>query len=386
MARMADSPVSGDCRDAFAPLRDLLARNLDSGADVGASVAVIHDGEVVADLWGGEARPGVPWTADTIVQVWSVTKTMAALTTLVLADRGELDLDAPVASYWPEFGAAGKEGVLVRHLLSHTSGVAGWTDPITVEQMLDLEYAEAQLAAQAPWWTPGEGSGYHMIDYGHLLDGLVRAATGVPLADQFRTLIAEPLGADFKLGVPEADLDRCADMLAPPPGGIDFAALPEGNLLVPTLINPVLDIAGACNQAPWRSVSVAGANGHGNARSVATAQAVVSHGGEFGGVRLLSPETIERIFEVQAEGPDRVLLLPARWGIGYSLPVPESAPAVPEGRVCWWTGYGGAIVVNDLDRRATVAFAMNKLENHFMSSPRTDEYVRIAFACLEASA
>ena len=374
--------VNGSCADEFTPLADMLERNLADGTDVGASLAVIRDGELVVDLWGGEARPGVPWTEDTIVQVWSVTKTMAALTTLVLADRGELDLDAPVASYWPEFGAAGKEGVLVRDLLAHTSGVAGWTDPITVEQMLDLPYAEAALAAQSPWWPLGEGSGYHMISYGHLVDGLVRAATGVPLSEQFRTLVAEPLGADFLMGVPEADLARCADMIPPPAGGLDTDALPEGNLLIPTLVNPWLDIGGAGNEAPWRSVSVAGANGHGNARSVARAQSVISHGGEVDGTRLLSAATIDRIFEVQAEGIDRVLLSPTKWGIGYSLPVPASAPAVPEGRVCWWTGYGGAIVVNDLERRVTVAYAMNKLENHFMSSPRTDAYVRTALGCL----
>ena len=374
--------VHGTTSADFQPLRDLLARNLADGTDVGASLAVIRDGELVVDLWGGEARPGVPWAEDTLVQVWSVTKTMAALTMLVLVERGELDLDATVASYWPEFGAAGKETVRVRDLLAHTSGVAGWTDPITFEQMLDLPYAESALAGQAPWWTPGDGSGYHMICYGHLVDGLVRAATGVPLSEQFQKLVAEPLGADFKMGVPEADMSRCADMLPPPPGGIDTDALPADNLLIPTLVNPVLDIGGACNQAPWRSVSVAGANGHGNARSVARAQSVVSHGGEVNGVRLLSPATVERIFEVQAEGIDRVLLSPTRWGIGYSLPVPESAPAVPDGRVCWWTGYGGAIVINDLDRRVTMAYAMNKLDNHFMSSPRTDAYVRTAFECL----
>jgi CubicO group peptidase (beta-lactamase class C family) len=161
--------------------------------------------------------------------------------------------------------------------------------------------------------------------------------------------------------------------------------LPEGNLLVPTIVNPLLDVGGFCNTAPWREVSVAGANGHGNARSIARAQSVVSHGGEVDGVRLLSPETIDRIFEVQADGPDLVLMVPLRWGIGYGLPQPASAPAVPEGRVCWWTGYGGAIVVNDLDSRTTVAYAMNRMENHFTSSARTDGYVRTAFDCVKGA-
>jgi CubicO group peptidase (beta-lactamase class C family) len=375
--------VSGSCLSEFEPLRDLLERNLADGTDAGASVAVVHDGELVADLWGGEARPGVPWTEDTVVQVWSVSKTMAALTALVLADRGELDLDAPVASYWAEFR---RGDVLVKHLLSHTSGYAGWTEPLDVSGLLDLERAERMLAEQEPWWEPGTASGYHMVGYGHLLDGLVRAATGVPLADQFRTLVAEPLGADVHLGVPDDVMARCADLQPPTEASLDLAALPEGNFLVPTIVNPVLDVTGLCNTAGWRAVSVAGVNGHGNGRGIARAQSVVSHGGEVNGVRLLSPQTLERALEVQADGPDLVLMVPLTWGVGYALPNPVSAPAVPAGRVLWWTGWGGAIVVNDLDRRTTFAYAMNRMVDHFTSSPRTDEYVRTAFACLGAPA
>jgi CubicO group peptidase (beta-lactamase class C family) len=373
--------VSGTASPAFEPLRDLLAGNLADGTDLGASVAVIRDGELVADLWGGQARPGTPWTEDSVVQVWSVTKTMAALTTLVLADRGEIDLDAPVSSYWTAFR---RDDVLVRHLLSHTSGYAGWTETLDIAGLLDLERSERMLAEQEPWWEPGTGSGYHMICYGHLLDGLVRAATGVPLADQFRTLVAEPLDADFHLGVPASVLGRCADLVAPNDAGIDFSVLPEGNLLVPTVVNPLLDVENGCNGAEFRQVSVAGVNGHGNARSVARAQSVVSHGGEVGGLRLLSEATIDRIFDVQADGPDKVLMVPLRWGIGYGLPS-SSAPAIPEGRVCWWTGWGGSIVVNDLDRRVTIAFAMNRMVGaHFISSERTDAYVRTAYECLAA--
>jgi CubicO group peptidase (beta-lactamase class C family) len=376
--------VSGTCTTAFEPLRDLLAANLADGTDLGASVAVLQDGELVADLWGGQASPGVPWEEDTVVMVWSVTKPMAALTTLVLADRGDLDLDAPVSSYWKEFR---RDDVLVRHLLSHTSGYAGWTETLDVAGLLDLERSERMLAEQEPWWEPGTASGYHMIAYGHLLDGLVRAATGTPLADQFRTLVAEPLGADFHLGVPDEVLGRCADLVAPTESGIDYSALPEGNLLVPTVVNPMLDIndpGNGCNSDEFRRVSVAGISGHGNARSVAKAQSVVSHGGEVGGVRLLSEETVDRIFEVQAEGPDLVLMAPLKWGIGYQLASP-TVPVVPEGRTCWWTGWGGSIVVNDLDRRATIAFAMNKMVGaHFISSERTDAYVRTAYECLES--
>jgi CubicO group peptidase (beta-lactamase class C family) len=376
--------VHGACAEPFEPLRALLAANLSDGTDVGASVAVVHDGELVADLWGGSTSSGEPWAEDSLVMTWSTTKTMAALTALVLADRGELDLDAPVSSYWTEFGS---DDVLVRHLLAHTSGYAGWTAPCDIATLLDLDASERLLAEQDPWWPPGEGSGYHMICYGHLLDGLVRAATGVPLAEQFRTLVAEPLGADFHMGVPEDVLPRCVDLIPPDLAGIDFSALPADSMYLPTVTNPLLDLPGGlCETPAFRRVSVAGINGFGNARSIARAQSVVSHGGEVNGVRLLSEATIDRIFDVQSDGPDRVLFgMPLRWGIGYSLPQAVSAPAIPSGRVCWWTGWGGSIVVNDLDRRTTVAYAMNRMiGTHLVSSDRTDGYVRTAFECLAA--
>lgn len=368
--------ADGTCADEFAPLRDLLDRNLADGTDVGASLAVVHDGELVVDLWGGEARPGVPWTRDTLVQVWSVTKTMVGLAVLVLADRGELDLDAPVAEYWPDFAAAGKGEVRVRQVLGHTSGVPGWTPTLTVEELMDLEHSEALLAAETPWYEPGSAPAYQMIDHGHLLDAIVRGATGQPLADVLRQDVVGPLGGGFHLGVPEHLLDDCADLLPPPRPELD-PDNPPPDFLVRTILNPGLSTR-TCNGAPWRRSAVGGAGGHGTARGVAQVQAVVSHGGEVAGVRLLGERTIDRIWEVQASGTDLVLGIPVAFGIGYGLPTP-SAPALPGGRTCWWTGYGGAIVVNDADTRTTFAYAPNRLVEHMVSSPRTDGYVRAAF-------
>ena len=381
VAHEGRATVHGTCASAFEPLRDLLASNLADGSDLGASLAVLQDGELVVDLWGGEARPGEPWQEDTIVQVWSVTKTMAAFTALVLADRGVLDLDAPVSTYWDGFR---DERALVRHVLSHTSGYAGWTEPLDTDGLLDLERSERMLAEQEPWWEPGTSSGYHMMSYGHLVDGIVRGATGEPLADQFRTLVAEPLGVDFHLGVPDSEHGRIAEL--EPPRTADVAsALPEDSFFLATVTNPLLDVPAVLLTPAWRSTSLAAMNGHGNARSIARAQSIVSHGGERDGVRLLGQRILDRIFDVQADGPDRVLPVPLRWGIGYALPT-VSAPAVPEGRVCWWTGWGGSIVVNDLERRVTVAYAMNRMHDHYWASPRTDDYVRTAFACVEAGA
>ncbi|WP_211357338.1 serine hydrolase domain-containing protein [Nocardioides rubriscoriae] len=374
--------VDGECTDAFEPLRDLLAGNLADGTDVGAAVAVVHDGELVADLWGGQARPGVPWTRDTIVQVWSVTKTMAALTALVVADRGQLDLDAPVADYWPAFAVAGKDDVRVRHVLGHTGGVPGWSRPVAVDDLLDLELSEGWLAQEAPWYEPGSAPAYQILNHGHLLDAIVRGATGRPLAEVFHDDVAGPLGADFFLGVPDDRLDDVADLRSPPSTSVDYAALSPDSFLLRTIANPFLTMK-VCNGDAWRRGAVGAAGGHGNARGVARAQAVVSHGGALDGTRLLGADTIDRIFDVQADGTDLVLGIPLVFGTGYGLPTP-SAPAIPTGRACWWTGYGGAVVVNDLDRRTTIAYTPNQLVEHMVSSPRTDAYVSTALACLDS--
>ncbi|MGO4258282.1 serine hydrolase domain-containing protein [Marmoricola sp. RAF53] len=374
--------VDGTCTEAFDPLRSLLAENLTTGEDRGAALAVVHDGELVVDLWGGEARAGVPWTRDTITQVWSVTKTMAALALLTQVDNGLIDLDAPVARYWPAFAAHGKDAVLVRQLLGHTSGVPGWTAPVTVEDICELEKSEALLAEQEPWYPPGSAPAYQIVCHGHLVDGVVRGATGRTVAEILHEDVMAPLGGGFRLGVPEDELDLCADLSNPPPSNLDYAALGPDHFLIRTILNPLLAPEDVCNTPAWRRSAVGGAGGHGNARGIAQAQALVSHGGEYGGLRLLSPETAARVLEVQADGVDQVLSVPVRFGMGYGLPM-ATAPAVPQGRVCWWTGYGGAIVVNDLDRRTTLAYTPNKLADHMVASPRTDAYVRTAFDCLE---
>jgi len=372
--------IDGTCSEDFLPLRDLLEKNLATGEDAGASVAVVHDGELVVDLWGGEARPGVPWERDTVTLVWSVSKSMSALGVLTLVEQGLVDLDEPVATYWPDFGAHGKDGVLVRHVLGHTSGVPGWTDPISFEEALDLPLAESRLAAQEPWYEPGTAPAYQIIDHGHLLDGVVRGATGRTLADVVNDDVMARVGGGFRLGVPEAELDRVADLIPPPGTDVDYAAMDPEHFLLRTVANPFL-APELVNSAAWRLGANGATGGHGNARGVALAQSAVSHGGTAHGAQLLSPATIERVFEVQAEGPDLVLDVPVRYGIGYALPMP-SAPAIPAGRTCWWTGYGGAIVVNDLDRRTTFAYTPNKLADHMVASPRTDAYVRTAFGCL----
>jgi CubicO group peptidase (beta-lactamase class C family) len=297
-----------------------------------------------------------PWTEHTITNVFSTTKIMTSLAALVLVDRGQLDLDATVAKYWPEFAARGKEGIKVRHLLSHTSGVSGWKQPITLEDLYDWDKSTALLAAQAPWWEPGTASGYHALNYGHLIGEVIRRITGQRLGEFFAAQVAGPLGADFHIGLPPSEFHRVANVVPPPAiptmPGSDPTQLNPNIVAFKTSTNPIMTAETTWTEG-WRRADIGAGNGHGNARSVARLQSAVACGGEVDGVRLLSPPTIDRIFEVQSDGIDLVIGMPAKWGVGYGL--------LPEGRVCCWGGMGGSLVIIDVDRRITFAYAMNKL-------------------------
>lgn len=374
---------SGVCVPRFAGVRELFARRLARGEEIGASVCVIQDGHTVVDLWGGIADPdsGRPWLRDTLVNTYSVTKTMTALVALKLIDEGLLDPDAPVAHYWPEFAAAGKQDVLVRHVLGHTSGVCGWDKAVTLDDIYDTAHGAALLAAQAPWWQPGDGSGYQAINHGHLVGELVRRITGSTLGTLLREQFAVPRSADYWLGAPASVDRRVASLVAPPRPVADYSAVDPDSITLRTMTNPVIPTATTTTR-PFLAAELGALGGQGNARSVAELQSIVSHGGAFGNRRYLSAATIERIFELQADGTDRVLGAHLRFGLGYALPEPATIPAIPRGRVCWWTGYGGSVVVNDLDRRMTVAYVMNKMEPAWVGARNACAYLDAVYAAL----
>jgi CubicO group peptidase (beta-lactamase class C family) len=235
------TPLGGRCSARFEPLRELFAAKLKSGEDLGASLAVNLDGEMVVDLWGGwadEART-VPWAENTIICVFSTTKTMTSLAALVLVDRGELDLDANVARYWPEFAARGKAGIKVRHLLSHTSGVSGWDQPVTIDDVYDWDRSTAMLAAQAPWWEPGTASGYHALTYGHLIGEVIRRITGQRPGEFFAAHLAGPLGADFHIGLPPSEFPRVANVVPWPSLTFDPTQLDPNSVTFKTFTGPL---------------------------------------------------------------------------------------------------------------------------------------------------
>ena len=333
----------GTCDERFAPVREALAESLDKH-DIGASVAVYVDGEPVVDLWGGyaDAQRTRPWERDTITCVWSTTKTMTALCALILADRGELDLDAPVARYWPEFAAAGKDTVLVRHVLGHTAGLPTWHEPLRTEQLYDWPTMTRLLAEQAPGYEPGQAGGYHAVTQGYLIGEIVRRATGRTLGTVFAEDVAAPLGADFHIGL-RADHDhRVAPVIPPPARAPEMVAAGPGNPPIP---------AETANTEAWRRAEIPSANGFGNARSVAAVQSVLASGGRSGGVRLLSAAGCERVLDEQFHGEDQILHTKMRYGMGYSL----------RGRTCSWGGWGGSMVMVDLDAHLAVAYVMNQM-------------------------
>ena len=372
--------VHGTFDARFEVLRDVLHRNLDSGADLGASVAVVIEGTPVVDLWGGWADHEAtrPWERDTITNVWSSTKTMIAISALVLADGGDLDVFETVAHYWPEFAANGKADIEVRHLLSHTSGVSGWAQPVVVDDIYDWEKSTSMLAAQAPWWEPGTASGYHALNQGHLVGEVIRRITGLKLGEFFAKEIAGPLGADFHIGLDPSEFHRVSPVVPPPPLPIDFDTLDMDSVLVKTFTGPAPDASVAWTPE-WRQADIGAANGHGNARSVARVQSVITNGGAVDGVQLLSEKTIDLIFQEQASGVDQVLMVPCRFGIGYGIPS-AMLPLPLDARVCFWGGWGGSMVINDLDHHMTITYMMNRMEAGLVGDTRGFDLIAAAMA------
>jgi CubicO group peptidase (beta-lactamase class C family) len=353
--------VGGSWDDRFVGVRDAVGNLIDSGQDVGCSACVVVEGEVVADVWAGWVDPEktAPWERDTIVNVWSTTKTMTALSALVLADRGELDVDAPVATYWPEFAQAGKENVLVRHLLSHTAGLPGWDPPISLEELCDWDTSVSRLAAQAPWWEPGTASGYHALTQGQLVGEVIRRITGVSIGTFFAKEIAGPLDADFHIGTDPVHFDRITNVIAPPDLTLGGDTEPPNEIARKMLASTPGLTAQVAHTEAWRRAEFPAGNGHGNARSVARIQAVVSNGGSSGGVQILSKSPEELIFREQCNGTDYILNMPLRHGIGYGLP--SDLIPLPSKRTCFWGGWGGSLVINDFENRMTVAYVMNRM-------------------------
>ncbi|OMP84236.1 Beta-lactamase domain-containing protein 2 [Diplodia seriata] len=383
---MAPAPkVHGHCAPHLQPVADLLQQHLATGGELGASLVVNVRGRDILDLYGGHADAARtrPWESSTIAPVWSTTKCVAALAALVLVSRGLLDPRERVAAYWPAFAANGKEKVEVRHVLAHASGVSGWDAPVTLDDVLDVPAATALLAAQRPWWEPGTAAAYHSFTLGHLLGELVRRVTGKTLKAFVADELAGPLAADFQMGAREDDWGRVADVVPPAEWARPPQAAGEGaSVAAKTMRNPTFDIAVA-NTPTWRRAELGAASGFGNARGVARIMSAVSLGGAVDGHELLSRETVELIFEEQVRGVDLATGQHLRRGLGFALTGRDTSTNwIPEGKICFWGGLGGSIVIMDVERQMTISYVMNKMEMVGLGNDRTKEYVRAIYACM----
>jgi CubicO group peptidase (beta-lactamase class C family) len=327
----------------FEPVREAFAEGFAGGGELGASVAAVVDGTLVVDLWGGTADDAErPWDRETLVNVFSVTKPLAAACLLVLVDRGCVRLDDPVARWWPEFAAAGKAEVTVRQVLAHQAGLDSFGEPLAVDDLVDWGRATALLAGSPPRWPPGSTHGEHAAYYGHLVGELVRRADGRSFGRFLRDELARPWQLDFHVGLEPDELRRVADVVDPG-GGLRREALaaPEPYRLAldnpPAMLEP--DVV---NSQRWREAQIPAVNGHGTARAIARFYAGLAAGGVLDGVRLLSEGVVAQLLEPQHDGEDEVLGRRVAWGLGVQVDAEGFGLGGLGGSAGWWSARGFA--------------------------------------------
>ncbi|MCP4762943.1 MAG: beta-lactamase family protein, partial [archaeon] len=297
---------------------------------------------------------------------------------------------APVIKYWPEFGQAGKEKILVRHILSHTSGVAGWDTKFTYKELVNWEKCVSLLETQKPWWEPGAKSGYHTISFGFLLGELVRRVTGKTIGTFFKEEVAEPLNADFHIGFSEEHDKRVSELIFKETSSwVILLARIFLKYVYKSGLNPRPNLAVA-NTRSWRGAEVPASNGHGNARSIVQIGSILACGGKINGTRFLSSSTVEDAIKEQIRGRDLVLGLAipeTRWALGFALcPINALSSYTDEElvgpRSFYWSGLGGSICIMDPDAKMCIAYAMNNLCNPLKKDKRVFRIVNALHSCL----
>jgi CubicO group peptidase (beta-lactamase class C family) len=378
--------IAGTCDVRFEPVRAAFAANFESLGETGAAVCVTAGGRQVVDLWGGwtTAAREAPWQADTLVNFFSVGKGLLAALAARCAGLGLLDVDAPVARYWPEFGAAGKDAVTVRQLLSHQAGVPAVRRRLPPGAMLDWDVMTSAIAGQAPWWRPGSAHGYHVNTFGFAVGELLRRASGRTVGALLRTEIAGPLGADVHIGLPATEHGRVAEFCWPGPGPdeTDRADLePERLMEHNAYFNPGgLSGGGVVNTASWRAAEVPATNGHGTARGIARVYAALASGGAVDGVRIADAAALADAVAEQVYGEDRILHRRSRFGLGFQLTQPER----PMGRgqaAFGHFGAGGSLGFCDLDAGLAVAYVTGQMGPRWQN-PRNRALIDAIYACL----
>jgi CubicO group peptidase (beta-lactamase class C family) len=354
-------PIHGHCDPRFERVRQVFVDKLEKGGEVGAAISFTLDGESVVDLWGGFVAPrkssegGREWERDTIVNTYSTTKGMTAICAHRLVEQGLLDLDAPVVQYWPEFGAAGKQDIPVRWLLSHQSGLPAIQKGLPAEALFDWTAMCDALAEQEPWWEPGTQHGYHPMTYGFLVGEIIRRAGGRSVGQMFREDVAEPLEADF-----------LRDMTDP-------------DTMVGAAFNNPRMSPNTVSSREWRGAEIPAANGHGTATALARIYGALARGGEVDGVRILEADTIDRARSEQVSGPDATLgQMPMRYGLGFMLRS-DFMPLSPSPNAFGHPGAGGSIGMADPDSGVGFGYVMNRMQMGLVGGPTAFAVIKTFF-------
>lgn len=374
MAQVSQAAVQGTCDPRFELVREEFERNFTERGETGASVSITLDGGTVVDLWGGTADPasGRRWERDTAVVVWSCSKGATAICAHLLVSRGELDLDAPVARYWPEFAQNGKDGIPVRMLLNHQAGLAAVRQPLPPGAFYDWELMTAALAAETPFWAPGTRHGYHGLTFGFLVGEVVRRVTGRSLGRFFREEVAGPLGLDFHIGLPESEEARVAPCIpAPPPDPANLSPMEQrafSDPSSPTFLmlanNGGYMQPGECDTRAAHAAEIPSAGGISNGRGLAGLYAPLANGGG----PLVDEASVRRMAAVaSASGEDATLLLPTRFSLGFVKAVDNRRHPAGAGNsvilseeAFGHSGLGGSIGFADPAARLSFGYAMNR--------------------------
>lgn len=376
-------------------MRAAFEQNFAEHNKIGAAVAVTLAGQPVVDLWAGwlDEAKSRPWTRDSIVNVWSVGKAVTAVCLLRLVERGQVDLDAPAACYWPEFAQAGKSAIPVRMLLNHRAGLPAIAKPLPPGiNLTSWETMAAELAAQQPWWEPGTAFGYHVNTFGFLLGEILRRVDGRSPGVFLREEIAEPFGVDFLIGFGAGEDVRAADWIpyraqpgeesARPWLERDPATLSGMDLgRVLAYRNPPGHPEGAVNTRLWRQAEFPSTNGHGNARAIARLFGALANGGGLDDRNVLAPETIERAIQIESDGDDLVLGRPNRFGLGFQLTIPGVRPLGPGARSFGHYGNGAILGFADPDAQVGFGYVCNR-SGRSWRDPRNIALVDAAYASL----
>ncbi|HEY3798125.1 MAG TPA: serine hydrolase domain-containing protein [Caulobacteraceae bacterium] len=375
--------IGGVAAPGFERVRDAFAANFerdDAYRDVGASLAIYRGETLIVDLWGGwrDAEATIPWTPDTLVNVWSTTKGVTAIALARLVDRGRLDYEAPVARYWPEFAQCGKAEITVSQLLSHQAGLPGFAEPTPLEDFYDWGTVTRRLAAQAPMWAPGTKNSYHAMTFGFLAGELIRRASGLSIGQFVAREVAGPLGCDVFIGLPWSEEARVSPLIAPriaQPFDLEGMA-PEA---VAALTNPLMAPT-LCNERAWRAAEIPAGNGQASARGLARLYAATANGGSLDGVRLMGPETVEAMIEVQTERVDVLLGVAPQWGRG----VTRNGVGVfgPEPGVFGHAGWGGSFGCGDREANVAIGYVLNQMGDRVVGDPRSTGLCEAVYACL----